>query len=78
MLLLDTLSPVLQQVVAAVRQRTGGRVRELEVEFHDDGLILSGRAIAYYDKQLAQHAAMEASGLRIWSNRIVVERLPAR
>jgi hypothetical protein len=64
---------LVQVIVAAVAARTGRRVRDLQVEVHEEGLILRGRSLSYYAKQLAQHAAMDASGLRIRSNRIVVE-----
>ena len=52
--------------------RLGGRVRELRVFVRDNGVILQGRTYTYHAKQLAQHAAMEISGLPILSNDIEV------
>ena len=53
-------------------RRIGNRVRDLRVLFLPDGLILQGRCATYHAKQLAQHAAMEISVVRIVSNDIEV------
>jgi osmotically-inducible protein OsmY len=57
---------------AKIRQRLGGRIRELRVLVREDGVVLQGRVSTYHAKQLAQHAAMEVSGRAIVSNEIVV------
>lgn len=46
----------------AVCRETGGGVRNLRVEIHDDEVFLTGRCRTYYTKQVAQHAAMGLSG----------------
>jgi hypothetical protein len=38
----------------------------------DEGLILTGRSLSYYAKQLAQHAVMEVTAIPIVSNEIEV------
>ena len=52
-----------------------GRIRlgRLRVLVREQGLILQGVAPTYYAKQLAQHAAMEVSGLPIIANEIEVQ-----
>ena len=57
-----------------VRQRLVGRayVRELRVLVLDRGVVLEGQAATFYAKQLAQHAAMEVTGLPLRANRIEV------
>lgn len=42
------------------------------VEIHEQGLVLHGFAPTFYAKQLAQHAAMEVSGLPVLANEIEV------
>jgi hypothetical protein len=49
-----------------------GRVQNLRLLLHEGGLILRGLSRTYYAKQLAQHAAMKASRLRIVANEIEV------
>jgi hypothetical protein len=49
------------------------RVRGFRVLVHAQGLILQGWASTYYAKQLAQHVAMQASGLPILANEIEVQ-----
>jgi hypothetical protein len=55
-----------------VQRRLGSRVRDLRIVIRHGGLILQGRAATYHAKQLAQHAAMEMSGLPILANDIDV------
>lgn len=59
---------------ALVQRQLTGRVsvRDLRVLVEDRGLVLRGRAATYYAKQIAQHAAMEATGLPILANEIEV------
>ncbi len=61
-----------EQVESALHNRLGGRVSNLQVIFHDAGVVLRGRAATYYAKQLAQHAAMELAGLNVLANDIEV------
>ncbi len=52
--------------------RCGRQIRELRVFQHEQGLVLRGRASTYYFKQVAQHVAVESTGLRILDNQIEV------
>lgn len=61
------------QIEMLLRRKLTGRIRELHVDVVDDGLVLQGFAPTYYAKQLAQHAAMEVSGLPIRANEIKVQ-----
>jgi hypothetical protein len=42
----------------AIDQETGHGIRELCVTISEDGIQLAGRCDWFYDKQMAQHAAM--------------------
>ncbi|MFN0050912.1 MAG: hypothetical protein ACKV0T_01900 [Planctomycetales bacterium] len=61
---LDTLPDdsvsLIDEVERLVRLRTGGLIRELRIEGHSGEIVLHGRAISYYAKQLATHAALDA------------------
>jgi hypothetical protein len=61
-----------EHLEAALHNRLGGRVSNLQVIVHDAGVVLRGRASTYYAKQLAQHAAMELAGLNVLANDIEV------
>jgi len=61
-----------EQLEFLVRRRLSGRVRDLRVRLHAGGVVLQGSAATYHAKQLAQHAIMELSGLRILANDIAV------
>lgn len=50
-------------VEETVRERTAGRVRELQVELSETAIVLTGYAADYYTKQLATHAALDAVSL---------------
>lgn len=55
-----------------LKSRLGNRIRRLDVEVRDAGIVLRGRSETYHTKQLAQHAAMEYSQLPILANDIEV------
>ena len=61
-----------EQMEGQVLRRLGGRVRDLRILFRHNGLILQGRSGTYHAKQLAQHAAMELTGLPVLANDIEV------
>jgi hypothetical protein len=67
----DTLDRT-EELEALVQSRLGGRVRDLRLVVRPNGVILQGRTATYHAKQLAQHAAMEVSGLRVLANDIEV------
>jgi hypothetical protein len=67
------------RLLASVQQQLIGRVYELRLVVHDNGLVLQGRTYSYYAKQLAQQAVMKAAALPLLANDIEVSlALPAR
>jgi hypothetical protein len=60
-------------IEAHVQARLLGRVRDFHLHNGTEGLVLRGQAHSYYAKQLAQHAVMEATRLRIAANEIQVD-----
>lgn len=66
-----TAAVPLDQLEGLLQRRLVGRVRDLRVELHDQGVVLRGWTRAYYAKQLAQHGVME-SGFPIVANEIEV------
>lgn len=68
-----TATPADQLETVIQRQLLGrDRVHGFRVLLQEQGLALQACAPTYYAKQLAQHAAMEVSGLPILSNEIEV------
>jgi hypothetical protein len=61
-----------ERLEAQVLRRVGGRVRDLRVLVRHNGVILNGRCATYHAKQIAQHTAMELTGLPILANDIEV------
>ena len=61
-----------ERLEAQVLRRVGGRVRDLRVLVRHNGVILNGRCTTYHAKQIAQHTAMELTGLPILANDIEV------
>lgn len=62
----------IDRIESHVRRRLDGRVCDFRLLVHPDGLILQGSALTYHAKQLAQHAVMAATRLRILANEIAV------
>jgi hypothetical protein len=62
----------LDQLEAHVQNRLSGQVRDLQLLFRDNGLVIRGRCRTYYAKQLAQHAVMQACELSLLANEIEV------
>jgi hypothetical protein len=62
----------LARIEENVRNRLTGLLREFQLVFCDQGLVLRGHVHTYYAKQLAQHAVMEASSLPILANEMEV------
>jgi hypothetical protein len=63
----------LDALEAHLIRRLSNRIRELVIVPDSEGLILKGRVRTYYEKQLAQHALMEATSAPILSNEIEVD-----
>jgi osmotically-inducible protein OsmY len=72
----DRIIPAMpmDQLEALIKQLLLGRaaLRRIRVLVHERGLVLQGCASTYYAKQLAQHAAMEVTGLPLLANEIEV------
>jgi hypothetical protein len=62
----------LDALEAHVYSQLHGRVRDLRLVAGEDGLRLRGCTHSYYVKQLAQHAVMQATRIRIVANEIEV------
>jgi osmotically-inducible protein OsmY len=50
-----------ERVEQVVQSRTSGRIHGLRVQVQNGRVVLSGRTATYYNKQLATHAALEAT-----------------
>jgi hypothetical protein len=61
-----------ERLEAQVLRRVGGRVRDLRMIVRHNGIVLKGRSATYHGKQMAQHVAMELTGLPILANDIEV------
>jgi hypothetical protein len=69
----DTVTrETLAQIEQHVRCRLAGLLRDFQLVFHDNGLVLRGHVHTFYAKQLTQHAVMEASSLLIRANEMEV------
>jgi hypothetical protein len=64
------------RVKRAIRRQTSGGVQELAVEMHGDSLLLRGRCLSFYCKQVAQETAMNEFSGRPLINQIEVAGLP--
>jgi osmotically-inducible protein OsmY len=71
---LPTLNPAAEtdRLEDLLSRRLGNRIRDLRVVLQQAGLVLRGWTETYYAKQVAQHAAMELSGMPILANEIEV------
>ena len=66
------ISETLARIEEHVRCRLTGLLRDFQLVFREQGLILRGHVHTYYAKQLTQHAVMEASSLPILANEMEV------
>lgn len=67
-----TLFEKVAQWEGPVKEQLSGRVQNLRLVVHGNGIILRGHARTYYAKQLAQHVVMELTRLAIHANEIEV------
>jgi hypothetical protein len=68
----ETSQTLAQRIEEIVRSRTGGTIRQLQVDVTDGQVTLTGRTSSYYQKQLATHAVLEAIEARTLTNEIEV------
>jgi hypothetical protein len=77
----DDMNPRITDDLGCIEQglrfRLGYRVHDLRLWVEPHGLVITGRAESYYDKQLAQQIVKELGELNVAENRIVVEAPPA-
>ena len=52
-------SEEIDRLKTQLRGRLSGRIRDLHIVVHDQGIVLGGRAPTYYVKQLAQHGVRD-------------------
>ena len=71
-LLTEVTSQREEDLELVLHSRLGSRIRDLRVLLRPNGIVLQGYASTYHAKQLAQHAAMEATRLPLLANDIEV------
>lgn len=64
-----------QQVTADILAEHRNHLRELRIEAIGDGVIIRGRAVSFYGKQIAFHEVTRRIG-RVVANEIEVRALP--
>ncbi len=63
---------VLRNIEERIQRRVPGRVQGLQIELRDACLVLRGRVVSFYAKQLVQEVAMEMTRLQVRANEIEV------
>jgi len=67
------LKQCFRKIAHQILQHYRTHLRELEIYYTDQGLIIRGSARCYYGKQLAFHEVMRRTGMRVVANYMVVE-----
>jgi hypothetical protein len=62
----------IDRLASDTAEKLRGRLSNLRLELHGDGVVLRGTARSFYAKQLAQHAVMTSTELPIVRNEIEV------
>lgn len=62
----------IEELELQLQRQMRGRIRFLRVAPQNDGLVLSGSAGTYYEKQLAQQALLQSTDLPLVANEISV------
>jgi hypothetical protein len=70
----DDVIPVdiLELLACHLQCRFSGQISDLRLSARSEGVIIHGHAQTYYAKQLATKAVMDATGLPVVANEIVV------
>jgi hypothetical protein len=71
-MIISEFPPLHKELESRVLFRTGKRVRNLEIQFSPDEVILSGQTSTYHVKQLAQHGVLDVLPTIRLHNRITV------
>jgi len=61
----------LEEIAAGIRTRYRWLILELQIELVEGGMVLRGRAVTFYGKQVAQYELLRR-GLAIVANHIAV------
>jgi len=72
LMIVSETPPLQKQLEHRIRARTGKRVRNLEIQFSPNEVILLGDTSTYHVKQLAQHGVMDVMPTIRLHNRITV------
>jgi len=68
----NPLSGGTDQLANQIHSRMGRRIRDFRVFVQDAGLVLRGQSNTFFAKQMAQHTAMQVTGLQVLANEIEV------
>lgn len=74
---LDPATEVSDEIAIAAAHLAGhlrGRLHDVSLTVQRGGVVIHGRAMSYYVKQLAQHAVMTRVSLPITANEIEVQK----
>lgn len=66
-------APLQKVIEERILARTGRRVRNLEVQYSTEEIVLLGETATYHIKQLAQHEVLESWPTVRLQNRITVQ-----
>jgi hypothetical protein len=66
------VAPPVEELAHRLQQELSSRLRGVQVEVAEQGVVLKGRVRTYYAKQLAQHMVMQRTDLPILANEIEV------
>ncbi len=68
----EKTADAVDRLASETREKLRGRVSDLRLELHGEGIILRGTARSFYAKQLALHAVMTGIHLPVVRNEIEV------
>jgi hypothetical protein len=71
--MVQKLPNIERELEQSIRARTGRRIRDLNIEWRAEQLVLRGRAATYHLKQLAQHGVRDLLPHVSLENAIVVD-----
>ena len=72
-MIVSEMPPLHKELENRIQVRTGKRVRNLEIQFSPDEVVLLGATSTYHVKQLAQHGVLDVMPTIRLHNRIVVQ-----
>lgn len=66
------LTDFASSLISRIQARTHGQVRDLNIIFAEERIVITGNARTHYAKQLAQSGAMDLLSDETIENRIIV------